>query len=134
MGHKILVIDDSFGVRTHVEQHLVQKGHEVQVAENIFEFDQFWGSFRPDAVISDVEMPDVSGPDLLRDLIEKHRQDPVAFILMSALPEEKLAEAARSCGAHAWANKVKGLDYLHAVVVTTIQRVQKGRPTSPTEE
>lgn len=127
MGYKILLIDDSAGIRVHVREHLTKRGHTVQVAANLDEFDKIWAVFDPDAVVTDVVMPDVSGVRLLSVLTSKYRDEDLAFILMSSKPNSELKQLAAACGAHAWASKMDGLSNLTAVIETTVRRV-RGEP------
>jgi DNA-binding response OmpR family regulator len=63
---KVLVIDDSAGVRKAVAEHLLEHGYDVKVAEDGVRGLQAVLSEKPDAVILDVMMPGWDGFKLCR--------------------------------------------------------------------
>ena len=69
LGKKsILVIDDNAGCRLAVVAILKDYGYEVDAAQNGHEALNFINNKRYDLVITDLEMPGISGIDLLRNI------------------------------------------------------------------
>jgi DNA-binding NtrC family response regulator len=66
MGRKIMVVDDDPQVRVTFEFHLLRSGYEVLCAENAEEALSRVHEFGPDVVITDLQMPGMSGIDLLK--------------------------------------------------------------------
>ncbi len=86
----ILVVDDSKAMRMIVIRHLRQAGydnHEFKEAQNGKEALQVFENFRPDLVLSDWNMPEMSGFDLLLALKEKWVGMKFGFVTSESTPE-----------------------------------------------
>jgi EAL domain-containing protein (putative c-di-GMP-specific phosphodiesterase class I)/ActR/RegA family two-component response regulator len=81
----ILVVDDEAGLREILSDVLVEAGYEVQTAANGKEAMGLLEGKDYDAVLSDVNMPDVDGLGFLRAVRERDLDVPV--ILMSGAPD-----------------------------------------------
>jgi DNA-binding NtrC family response regulator len=66
MSRKIMVVDDDPHVRVTFEFHLLRSGFQVMCAESAEEALSNLHEFGPDIVITDLQMPGMSGIDLLR--------------------------------------------------------------------
>lgn len=86
----VLVVDDVQTIRELLAEMLVSRGYEVQSAVG------GWGAlailerFKPDVVITDRRMPEMSGEELIRHIRRKSKRQPI--ILMtgdSLLPVEE---------------------------------------------
>ncbi len=78
---KILIVDDNQSLATVIRYMLEQKGHEVSSAFNGLEGYSEYFQFRPDLVITDIQMPGENGFELINHIRE---QDPsVRTIYMS---------------------------------------------------
>ncbi|NNG02235.1 MAG: response regulator [Desulfobacteraceae bacterium] len=60
---KILVTDDEAFIRRVLEVKLKKRGYEVQLAKNGLEGYNLIKSYRPDVVISDINMPVMDGKE-----------------------------------------------------------------------
>jgi FixJ family two-component response regulator len=79
-GSLISVVDDDESVRESLPDLLREFGFEVEAFASA---EEFLGSDRMSetrCLILDVAMPGMSGPDLLRELIERQRHIPIIFI------------------------------------------------------
>ena len=103
--HKLLVIDDSDLIRKAVAMLLENAGYEVEVAAHVAEFDDLLTSWWPDTILTDVQMPDMTGDELCRSL---KRRLLVRVVLFSNLPPARLAELAESSGADGYISKLEG--------------------------
>ncbi len=63
--HRVLVVDDEESIRDVFTQLLQREGYEVEVAENGFEALLKLKEFLPDVIVSDLNMPKMSGFELL---------------------------------------------------------------------
>ena len=95
---KILVTDDSRVMRQIVIRTLRQAGyddHEIIQAEDGREALQMVGSEKPDLVLSDWNMPEMSGIECLQALRASGSQVPFGFVTSEGSPEmrEKAANA-----------------------------------------
>lgn len=91
MAH-ILVVDDEFGISRLLEEVLQDEGHTVAVASNGRQGFESAQLKIPDLVLSDLMMPIMDGPALVAALKADATFASIPIILMSALPEESVAE------------------------------------------
>ena len=79
MTSRVLVVEDEPDVRALVARVLRDEGHEVDEAEDALSAMACIGANEPDLVILDIELPDVSGLDLL-ERIRRTDDVPVIFV------------------------------------------------------
>lgn len=77
---KILVIDDEPEIRNLVQMILSKKGVEIQTASSGDEAVKIIDHQVPDIVITDVQMPGMSGLELIRFINKKHPRIPIIVI------------------------------------------------------
>ena len=94
---KILVVDDEEAMREVLRERLTSWGFEVSTAADGASAERRLAAFDPDAVLSDVVLPDTSGLDLLRLIRGAGRDRPV--ILITAHGTVELAVEAMKGGA-----------------------------------
>ena len=63
---KILIVDDNKGQAVIGQMMLEAEGHEVRTATNGNEGCLAYLFFRPDLVITDLQMPDKDGPEMMK--------------------------------------------------------------------
>jgi two-component system response regulator PhoP len=82
MGQKdrILVVEDDRDSRETLAMALTQSGYAVDIVEDGREALGRLGSWPADLLVSDVNMPRMSGPDLIRALRAQGRNQPVVLI------------------------------------------------------
>jgi len=85
MPKKILIIDDDASLQTVLEIALQQAGFEVALAGNGEEGIQQVAQSRPDAVVSDLMMPQMDGVQFVRTVHEQLQYDNIPLIVMTAL-------------------------------------------------
>jgi CheY-like chemotaxis protein len=114
MGTKILLIDDT-DIRLTVERLLLEEaGFAVRTAHSLRQFDDVLTSWTPDLILTDVNLPDLTGPELCRHIRARAaaRQLPAPLVLLASLSEEELGPLARHCGADAWVSRNETLEAL----------------------
>lgn len=95
---KIMIVDDSRAMRMLVRRALRQAGfgaHEVTEAENGALALQSIRSSAPDLVLSDWNMPEMTGIELLGELTKEGTRVKFGFVTSEATPEMR-ERAARS--------------------------------------
>lgn len=101
MSNRILIVDDSKAMRMIVRRTLRQAGfgeYEVDEASNGAEALAMIETSRPRLVLSDWNMPDMSGYELLQQLNSKEIKVPFGMITTEGTPEmrARAAEAGAS--------------------------------------
>jgi CheY-like chemotaxis protein len=80
---RILLLDDSFITLELERAALVERGYEVALATNLFEFQAALESFQPEIILTDLVMPDVSGKDVVRVLKQDFHTERIPIVLFS---------------------------------------------------
>jgi DNA-binding response OmpR family regulator len=124
LAKKILVIEDEPAVRLLMQDELEFEGFELRFAESGGEGLEVFFQDRPDLVLLDLMLPDISGFEICRKIREADLETPV--ILVSARSQE--------------ADKVRGLDlgaddyitkpFSLPEVVARVRAVLRGRSAS----
>jgi two-component system, OmpR family, KDP operon response regulator KdpE len=118
-GARILVVDDEPQILRALTTNLRGAGYAVETAATVEEALSATASFRPDAIILDLLLPDGSGTDVLREL---RTWSPVPVIVLSAVGEEAEKVAALDAGADDYVTKPFGLDELLARLRAAMRR------------
>jgi CheY-like chemotaxis protein len=113
---RILVLDDSEIARDLTGATLEERGWAVETAGSLAEFRARLAAFRPDLVVTDLEMPDTSGGDVVRELKRDLGTDRIPVVLFSSRPDAELATVAARSGADAHLCKGEGVDRLGDLV------------------
>ncbi len=89
-----LVVDDSMLVRHTVCRFLEQRGYEVESASNGAEAVALMGCLRPDLVVTDLQMPRMTGPEFITVLKSNPTTATVPVIVLSGRrsPQHPLRE------------------------------------------
>lgn len=90
MSKRILVVDDSKAMRLIVRRTLRQAGfgeYEVEEASNGVEAISAIDNARPDLVLSDWNMPEMNGYELLKALRAKKSDVRLGFVTTESTPE-----------------------------------------------
>ncbi|MDA8083753.1 MAG: response regulator [Nitrospiraceae bacterium] len=74
---KILVVDDDLSILRLYKEELEEDGYEVVTASNGVEAIERFENEKPDLVTLDIQLPDVDGIKLLRQMKEKRPRLPI---------------------------------------------------------
>jgi DNA-binding response OmpR family regulator len=96
---RILIADDESHIRRILEFNLKRAGYEVLAAEDGRAALATARSARPDLVILDVSMPELTGLDVCRQLKADATLKATPVFLLTARGQESDAEAGRVAGA-----------------------------------
>jgi CheY-like chemotaxis protein len=119
--HKVLLIDDSEISLHFVAGVLLRAGYEVRTADDVDKIETVLGDWRPDIILTDVNMPGISGLELCRMLKSSYETAHVPVVLFSAVPPHELAGMARDCEADGFLSKASGLDRLPRELAAMIE-------------
>ena len=119
---RILVVDDDESIRVAMMRFLQRCGYEVQSAGSGGDALQLFESSSFDAMICDVRMPGLSGPELLPRALE---QDPnLAVLMLSAVNDAPTAAHVLAGGAIDYLVKPIELRALQDAVIRALARRQ----------
>jgi signal transduction histidine kinase len=122
---RVLVIDDEDAARYGVRLALEKQGYQVEEAANGGVAMEMIGSFEPDVIVSDVNMPVLDGLSLLAAL--RHKENAPLVILMTAYGSEDVAAEALRRGAYDYLAKPFNLDQLRASVRNAAEKCRLDR-------
>ncbi|MFQ3647823.1 MAG: hybrid sensor histidine kinase/response regulator [Anaerolineae bacterium] len=117
---RVLVVDDSITTRTLEKNILETAGFEVVVAIDGLEAWTNLLEINPDIIISDVEMPQMTGLELARRVKSDARTRDIPLILLTSLGKPEQREAGLAAGADAYLVKSQ---FDQAELLATIQSV-----------
>jgi len=107
---RVLVVDDDPNARELLRVYLTAKGYEVTEAETGGEGLRRIREDRPHLVLLDINLPDITGLDVLR---EAKAIDPaLGVIMVTGLLEEEVGREAMQAGAFDYITKPLDLQYL----------------------
>ena len=114
----VLVVDDQKQIRSLLRALLEPIGHNVSEACNGHEALSQYHNARPDLVLTDMQMPDMDGVEMIEHL---QRLDPrLKIVVMSGSPCG-IQEGIRLVGAQRVIHKPFSLDQLRQTVQTVLQ-------------
>lgn len=99
MTRKLLLADDSVTIQKVVELVLSEEGFEIRSANNGEEALAVMSEFRPDIVLSDIEMPVMDGYKLCKSIKTSPYTRDIPVILLAGVFEPINEELARDSGA-----------------------------------
>jgi adenylate cyclase len=102
---RILVVDDNPDLRAYVSRILRQKGYQVGVARNGQEGFRVAWELRPQLIVTDLMMPEVSGLDLIRMIRDEEELKGTPIILLTAKADETTRIEGTERGADAYLSK-----------------------------
>lgn len=115
----IAIVDDDRAIRTALSSLLRSAGFRAAMFDCAEAFlDDLKGGV-PDCVLTDIQMPGMSGLDLQQHLASANPDLPV--LVMTAFPEAKLRERAMLSGAHCFLNKPFDANELLRCIHTAIE-------------
>lgn len=109
---KILLIDDSEVALHFASRTLDKAGFEVRTTHDVSNLHSVLGDWRPDVILTDVDMPGLTGLELCRMLKSSYETAHVPVVLFSAMPSDELETVARECEADGFLSKAGGLEQL----------------------
>jgi len=116
---KVLLVDDEPDILELLELALLHMGLEVRRASNVAEARQQLDSTDINLCLTDMRMPDGEGLELVRYIVERNLDVPVAVITAHGNAEN--AVAALKAGAFDYLSKPVALDQLRALVKSALK-------------
>ena len=123
-GARILVIDDETQLRLALKRSLEGHGYVVRAAEDGTTGLQLFDAFKPDVLLLDLMLPDMTGVDVCR-VLRARSETPI--IVLSVIGDERTKVAALDEGADDYLTKPFGSDELLARVRVALRRGSTAR-------
>jgi len=118
-SRKILVVDDEYQITRVLKRSLQAHRYDVRTASDGESALELFHDFHPDLVITDLQMPEMDGIELCREI---RKISEVPIIVLSVKGEEKTKVSALDAGADDYITKPFGMDELLARVRATLRR------------
>ncbi|MFT6913857.1 MAG: CheY-like chemotaxis protein [Motiliproteus sp.] len=87
---KVLVVDDDPGMSGMIQRILIRNDYEVRVADNGFQAGSLMTEFRPALVILDLQMPGLSGFQVLKHIRDSEELAATRVLVISGLGDAGL--------------------------------------------
>jgi DNA-binding NtrC family response regulator len=107
-NHKLLFIDDDPDQLKVLGDYMKRLGHEVYCASSGKEGVAIWKRVRPDVTVCDLQMPEMTGIDVLNELV----QHKAVVIVLTAYGDVEAAVEAMRCGAENFLTKPVDMPHL----------------------
>jgi len=133
MAHHILLVDDEPGLRQAVQAYLEDSGFTVTTAANAQVAWELLQQQKPDLVVSDVMMPQMSGYQFLKQLRDDPRFQhlPVVFLTARGMTKDRIAGF--RAGVDGYIAKPFDPDELVAVIENLLRKAEP-QPTDMAQE
>jgi two-component system chemotaxis sensor kinase CheA len=118
--HKLLLVEDSIIIRTQMKRLLEGAGYEVIVAVDGLEGFNKLRSGNFDAVVSDVEMPNLNGLQLTAKIREYQEYRELPILLVTTLASDEDRRKGAQAGANAYLTKG---DFDQKILLDTLKRL-----------
>ncbi|MTI41318.1 response regulator [Fulvivirga lutimaris] len=105
MSKKIFVIDDSRSIRELIALFLEESGYRVDKAVDGVDGLKLFDGRPVDAVITDLNMPEMDGISLVREVRKIEMYQYVPIIVLTTDSQTSLKEEAKAAGATGWFTK-----------------------------
>ena len=121
MGKRVLAVDDSLTIRQLIKMTLSRAGYEVVEAEDGAKGLQKASTEIFDLVLSDINMPNMTGIEMLRSLrkLAPYKFTTIVLVTTESQPEKK--QEGKAAGATGWIVKPFEPEQLLAVVTKVLR-------------
>jgi two-component system KDP operon response regulator KdpE len=116
---RVLIVDDEEAIRRSLARALSARGYRVEAAADGVEALEVAGSFGPDLIVLDLNMPRLDGLSVCREI---RSRSSVPILVLSVREDERDKVAALDLGADDYLTKPFGIDELLARVRALLRR------------
>jgi excisionase family DNA binding protein len=113
---QVLIVEDEHHMARSMERVLSRAGFAVKTASDGFRAGTLLGTLTPAVITLDLMIPGLSGLDVLSFVRETRGLEHVKILIVSALPEHRLAEAVRAGADGALAKPFENAELVAAIV------------------
>ncbi len=134
MATSVLIIEDEKAIREMIRFALQRDGHDVLEAENAKSATEVLASERPDLMVIDWMLPDVSGIELIRRFRRDEVLRDVPMIMLTARGEESDKVKGLESGADDYMTKPVAIRELNARIKALLRRSRAFREEEVLEQ
>jgi pilus assembly protein CpaE len=126
---RLIIADDDASLRKQMKRYFEARGHQPRMARDGIEAWHLLRQEEPDAILTDVYMPDMNGVELLRTIRRNPGTRHIPVLLFSAKGNGAVTTGMDF--ADEVLPKPLDLDLLEARIQGVLQRLEHGRPDRP---
>jgi two-component system, chemotaxis family, chemotaxis protein CheY len=112
---KIVIVDDFTGVRSIVRETLEKRGYQVLEASNGSDALKFFDGTQVDLLITDFDMPDMNGAQLVTKIREMTRYMYTPVIILSGVRKERVDEQIKGLNVACFLQKPFEIKHFYSV-------------------
>ncbi|WP_077037043.1 response regulator [Pelomonas sp. KK5] len=132
MKELILIVDDSLTVRMDLQEAFDEAGLACSACADLASARRFLAAHQPALVVLDVQLPDGSGVELLRELRERPGGRDIVVLMLSGEAEVKDRLRGLQMGADEYVGKPYDRGYVTARARELLRTHHRGRPRQAT--
>jgi chemosensory pili system protein ChpA (sensor histidine kinase/response regulator) len=103
--HSVLIVDDSLSVRNSLLQLMQDAGYRAEAARDGIDAINTLGKFKPDVLLTDLEMPNMNGIELTYHLREHADLKSLPIIMVTSRSQDKHRRLAEQAGVNIYITK-----------------------------
>ncbi len=107
MAQKVAIIEDDMAISQMYRLKFETEGYEVQTAENGKLGLELAETFKPDIILLDLMMPEMTGDEMLVELRKKTWGKNVTVIILTNMGEEEAPKSLKELGVHSFIVKAE---------------------------
>jgi len=109
---KILIVDDDDTILLIFRTHLAKAGHLVETAVDGMDSLEKIPSFKPDLILLDINMPRMSGFEVVKNLKENAETKDIPIFIMTSLKQDANIKRAYELGINEYITKPINIEHL----------------------
>ncbi len=113
---KIIIVDDFSGVRSIVKESLSRRGYEVVEVDNASEALKLFNGTRVDLLITDFDMPDMNGAELVKRIRTMSQYIYTPVIILSGVRRDRIEDKIADLNIAAYVQKPFDVRQFYSIV------------------
>lgn len=107
MAQKVAIVEDDIAISQMYRLKFESEGYEVQTADNGKLGLELVEVFKPDVILLDLMMPEMTGDEMLAELRKKPWGKDIVVIILTNMGEEEAPKNLRELGVHSFIVKAE---------------------------